>query len=51
MQPLDSSVYDAILQYEQDISPVHKVAQPTPQITKSGFTIRTTRRRNALTDF
>ena len=51
MQSLDPIVYDAILQYEQDISPVHKVAQHTPQTTKSGFTIRTTRRRNALTDF
>jgi len=51
MQSLDPIVYNAILEYEQDISPVQQVAQHTPQTTKSGFTIRTTRRRNALTDF
>ena len=51
MQPLDPLVYDAVLQFEEGYGPVHKVAQPMPQTTKSGFTIRTTRRRNALTDF
>ena len=51
MQSLDPIVNNAILESEQDISPVQQVAQPMPQIIEKRSTIKTTRRRNALTDF
>ena len=51
MQPLDPLVYDAVLQFQEGYGPVQQVAQPMPQIIEKRSTIKTTRRRNALTDF